>query len=181
MRAYLVGGVTLISAVILFPVGAGFAQTASLASAVVEAFLGNCVLNLPNLEKVRAASRVFGWKALSRDETMVMGPLDRSADAEVWMAADKNVRYLIGISRGTLGSQPIASCTVAHPELQQKAVLGSLQDKLKLKYLNDEREGGQRYQSWTAEVNGYSQLITLTTMQADGSSGGSLAAAVKLR
>jgi len=111
----------------------------------------------------------------------MLGPIDRDAVFEGWMASEKTVRYVIGISAGSIGPQPVATCTVGNPELNQNTLLVSLHKKLNLKFLNDEREAGQRYRSWTMVVNGYSVLITLTTMQNENAIGGPLAAAVKLR
>jgi hypothetical protein len=157
------------------------AQTPSIEETVVNAFLGNCALNLPNLDKIRAASRTLGWKSLPRDAATMMGPIDPSVQFEGWMVSDLAVRYLVGISVGRIGVQPVVTCTVANPDLKQDALLGDLHQKLKLETLNDVREAGQRYRAWTTEVNGYSMLISLTTMQNENSPGGSLSAAVKLR
>ena len=147
--------------------------------AFVDAFLGNCVLNLPNLEKIRAASRLFGWQALSRDAMTAIGPLDPDAQCEGCMASEADVRYFIGVSTGSMGQQQAVACTMANPDLKQDVVLADLQKKLTLKMLNEESEAGQRYRSWTTSVNGYSMLIMLTTMQNERVAGGTLAAAVK--
>jgi hypothetical protein len=156
-------------------------QTKLKEAVVVDAFLSNCVLNLPNLEKIRAASRVFGWKRLSPDEMTMAGPLDSRVEAEGWVATQDSLKFLVGISNGSIDSQRVASCNVAHPDVKQSALLDSLHRKVTLKPLNDEREAGQRYRAWTTESNGYSVLIMLTTMTDENVAGGSISAAVKLR
>jgi len=157
------------------------AQSASFEETLVDAFLNHCVLNLPNLEKVRAASRLFGWTRLSQDAAILLGPISPDAVFEGWMVGEKASRYLIGISTGSMGPQPGAICTVASPELKQTDLLISLQKKLSLKFLNDEREAGQRYRAWTTTANDHSLLIILTTLQDENTVGATLAAAVKLR
>lgn len=168
------------AAINFLPTLAG-AQSPSIEETVVDAFLANCTLNLPNLDKIRAASRTLGWKSLPRDAATMMGPIDPSAQFEGWMVSDLAARYVVGISAGRIGVQPVVSCAVANPDVKQDALLGGLHQKLKLQILNDEREAGQRYRAWTTEVNGYSMLISLTTMQDESSPGASLTAAVKLR
>jgi hypothetical protein len=170
-----------------FTVAAAICITASFAvnaaslpeETFVDAFLGNCVLNLPNLEKIRAASRLFGWKALPRDAMTAIGPLDPDAQLEGWTANAGEVRHFIGISTGSIGQRRAVACTMANPELKQDVLLADLQKKLTIKMLNEESEAGQRYRSWTTSVNGYSVLIMLTTMQNERVAGGTLAAAVK--
>ena len=160
---------------------AGSVAAGPLEDGVVDAFLSNCVLNVPNLEKIRAASRVFGWKRLSPDEMTMLGPLASGVEAEGWMATQNSLRFIVAISNGGIGSQRAASCSVAHPDVKQSALLDGLQRKVALKPLNDEREAGQRYRAWTTEYNGYSVLIMLTTMADENVAGGSISAAVKLR
>jgi hypothetical protein len=148
---------------------------------VVDAFLSDCVLNLPNLEKIRAAARVLRWKRLSPDELTMLGPLDSRAEAEGWVATQDTLKLLVGITSGSIGSQRAVSCSVAQRDVKQSALLDSLHRKLNLKPLNNEREAGQRYRAWTTEANGYSVLIMLTTMTDKNVAGGSISAAVKLQ
>ena len=159
----------------------GNAQSPSLEETLIDVFLGNCVRNLPNVEKIRAASRVLGWKSLSRDAAVMFGPIDPRAEFEGWLGTEKSVRYVVGISLGSIGAQPVTTCAIAQPEFKQVDLLRNLEAKLKLKYLNDEKEAGQRYRSWTSEVNGYSMMIMLTTLDNINEPGGSLSAAVKIR
>jgi hypothetical protein len=80
-------------AALMLAVGlAGSVAAGPVEDGVVDAFLGNCVLNLPNLEKIRAASRVFGWKRLSPDAMTMLGPLDSGAEAEGWMATQDSLK-----------------------------------------------------------------------------------------
>jgi hypothetical protein len=170
-------------AALMLAVGlAGSVAAGPVEDGVVDAFLGNCVLNLPNLEKIRAASRVFGWKRLSPDAMTMLGPLDSGAEAEGWMATQDSLRFIVGISSGIIESQRAASCSVTHPDVKQIALLDSLYRKAALKPLNyDELEAGQRYRAWTTQANGYSVLIMLTTAADENVGGGSISAAVKLR
>ena len=174
---YFVGACTAATAFSTFTI----AQTPSIEDTLVNAFVGNCVLNLPNLEKVRAASRIFGWKSLPPDVATMLGPIERRAQFEGWLASEETVQYIIGISMGSIGRQSVSSCSVANPQSKQHSLVDGLQKKLKLNPLTDDIEAGQRYRSWTTEANGYSVLITVTTMQNENSPGASLTAAVKLR
>jgi hypothetical protein len=165
------------------------AQTPSLEKTFVEAFIGHCILNLPNLEKIRAASRLLGWKPLSGDAAVMLGPLDRGAKAEMWLATEKEMwlatekgdLFLIGISTSAIGTQPTVSCSMAHPKLQQSEMSEELSKNLTLKFLSDEGEAGKRYRSWTTSANGYNVLVMLTSLRDPNSLGVTVAASVKVR
>lgn len=174
----------LFSAVLLgaaAPVVRADAQSQSLEATLVDVFLGHCVRNLPNVEKIRAASRVLGWKPLSPDAAIMFGPVDSNVKFEGWLGTEKSVRYMIGISLGSIGTEPVTTCAIAQPDLGQSDLVRNLEAKLTLKYLNDEKEAGQRYRSWTSEINGQSMMIMLTTLDSINEPGGSLSAAVKVR
>ncbi len=148
---------------------------------LVEAFVGNCIQNLPQLEKIRAAARVFGWSALSADQLMAMGPQNPSTKFEGWYVKDDTASYLLGISSGNVNSINAVTCTIASPDLTPASFIPALHKLIGLKALDDQSEGGQRYRAWTTTANQNSIMVNLTSFPSDDQVGGSVSAVLEIK
>ena len=152
----------------------------SAAQHLVKSFLGNCVLNLPNLDKIRAGAKVFDWKPLSQEMNEVLGPVDPTAESEGWIVDEQDLRFFVAISEGVIDGEKWANCAIA-ARVSRPDFVALLESKLDLSNLYDETEAGQRYQTWTTSVNGYSMLIALTAAQDDARPEVTIAASMKAR
>lgn len=145
----------------------------------VEQFIGICALSMPEIRRIEAAASELKWKPLSPTQATMLRPIDPNAKFSGWLVPNSGKPYLIGVWEGQLDGDKVLVCTHASTHFDPSELVSEMAKKLSLKTLTDETEAGQRYRTWTTNVNGISMLINLTTMQNQRQTGGSLSVFVK--
>lgn len=166
--------VTLAAAIVAAP-----SAMADPATDVVETFLGSCALQMPNLDSIRAASRVMNYEPLSDDMMAMLGPVDPTAESEGWIVPMGDEKLFLGISEGMFHDKPVAICSVAakiaDPELvisrltEMNSIGSKRYDKVRL---------GQRTRVWTLIGHGPDDVALLIDGVPSGIDAMSLAAMV---
>jgi hypothetical protein len=129
----------------------------------VEIFLGQCLNNMPRIDKVESAAKVFNWTKLNKDQAVMVAPADPDVKFDGWYVRGGVVSYMIGTSLGEWNESDAPTCTVAFSEVSPNKVKSLLVSILKsLKVVDQQVSGGQRIIVWKY-LEGTSQgYITLT-------------------
>lgn len=140
-----------------------------------EFFNKTCMLNMPRLDKVRAAARLFDWKPITGDAALMLGPADPRSPFEGWAAPHDGRTVFVALSEGVLEGRKVVICTSTERRLDQEAFVKVIESSSAIRRAHDEVENMQRYRGWTGQINGEAVLIHLTTMAKDQISAGTLA------
>jgi hypothetical protein len=131
-------------------VGMRFAQT----------FLGTCVQDFPNTDKIKAAAKTLGWKEIDDPNMKAMlGPSDSSATWQGWFVKVEESNYFVGISEGEYKGKKVQNCNVAQDRTKVDEIIAELEKLLKAKKISETVEAGQRYGTWEFDKSGEKFLI----------------------
>ena len=134
-------------------IGLRFAQT----------FMGTCVHDFPDVSKLKAASKTFGWKEITDPNVKaLMGPSDPSLSWQGWYMVVNSDKYFVGISDGVSEGKTFHTCSLVQDKVDVKATISELVKLLNANKLDETVEAGQRYGTWEFKNNG-SSLLLMTT------------------
>jgi len=139
-------------------------------------FNKTCLLNMPRLDKVRAAARIMDWKSLTGDLATLLSPQNANARFEGWAVSETDLNYVVGVSEGAIGSSKVAICSASIRNIDQEALVKIIERDTKARLENDEIENLQRYRGWIGTTNGEAIILQLTTMANSQLSAATLAA-----
>lgn len=153
------------------------AQTkeASVENLFFEFFNSTCLLNMPQLDKVRATARLLDWKPITGDAAVMLAPSNPNAPFEGWAATYQGRNFFIGLSEGVLESKKVVICAATERKLDQEVLVSIIETNIKARIDNDEIENMQRYRGWVSAKDGESVLLHLTTSATDRLSSATLA------
>lgn len=140
-----------------------------------EFFRKTCLLNMPRLDKVKAAARLFNWPPVSGDAALLIAPSDPNAPFEGWSAPHDGRVLLVAVSEGILNGRKVVVCTAMERRLDQDVLVRVVEGEMTTKRSHDEVEHRQRYRGWVASLNGEQILLSLTTNAAGASTPATLA------
>lgn len=131
------------------------------AEAVSKVILEQCINNVPRLDKIEAAAKVFNWSELTKQQALLVAPMDPDAWFNGWFVRDETAgRYMIGISRGEFDGQKVAICTIASDSVDVDEVVIDLVENLKLgNQVADYKLAGQRSRIWRANYPAEETLL----------------------
>jgi len=137
----------------------------------VEIFLGQCLNNMPRIDKVESAAKVFNWTKLNKDQAVMVAPADPSVKFDGWYVRGGVVSYMIATSLGEWNESDAPTCTVAFSEVSPNKVKSLLVSILKsLKVVDEQVSGGQRITVWKyteGTSQGYILLTDASPMDVD--------------
>jgi hypothetical protein len=139
------------------------ADDGKLASALANAFVGNCLQALPDLKRIEAAARVMGAKLVEGDAATMLAPEDPKAEWKGWLVnRGPAPPYFLAISTGTVHNESMAICTVMNRGAPADLVLKQLTVLLKLGApIANDTSLGQRTRAWNISLNGKSAILTV--------------------
>ncbi len=133
------------------------------AESLVKSFIGLCVLNVPNLDRVEATARISSWKEIKGDALKLIGPQDPSNESKAWMVKGAaTTTFALAISRGMLNGKRISACSVGDPYAPMLPIRSALEKFLQLqKPISQDISGGQQNVVWSTNSGMGDLLIYL--------------------
>jgi hypothetical protein len=127
-----------------------------------QAFLGTCVQDFPDTNKIKAAAKALAWKEITDPNVKAMlGPSDPSAMWQGWMMQTGDSKYFVGISEGQYEGKKIHNCNLAQDRTDVDGIIAELERLLNTKKISETIEAGQRYGTWEFERSGESFLLMI--------------------
>jgi hypothetical protein len=114
-----------------------------------QTFIGTCVQNLPDTDRVKAAAKAFGWVALDDPNyRKMMGPPDERASWTGWTFKEQGKVFAVGVSEGEANGKPVRMCTLVQDRIDVDGTISKLTELLQATKLQESVEAGQRYVLW---------------------------------
>lgn len=159
-------------AVVLMPISLAAQTFSERAAAVtgedfVRAFLGNCVYNSGDFQRLINAAEALGFTELPEEMRPILAPQDPNAEFFGFSAqSGEGAPYIIGLSRGELDGRTLINCAIANPYIETAKVVFALQNFLQVDRPSyEDITMGQRYRLWM--VNGWSEGTLVSLMDAE--------------
>ena len=131
---------------------------------LVAEFIGACVQNMPQLEKVEAMASLMDWEVLDEEMLVAFGPTEPGIEMLGWLAnRGEPTQMFVGITNGAVDEKHVQSCTVAmsspsKSEIVQQ-IVNSVADFERPSDAYD--EAGQRYRTWKYNNRGDSFVLAV--------------------
>jgi hypothetical protein len=136
-----------------------FAQD-SAAVRFAQEFVGVCAHDFPAVDKIKAAAKVLNWKEITDPNIRaMMGPASPGALWQGWLVVEKEDKYFVGISEGTVSGKNINTCTVVQDRTDVDAIISELNKILNAKKIDEYEEAGQRQITSEIEIAGQRYLL----------------------
>jgi len=114
----------------------------------INSFNEFCAANMPRLDKIRSASRLFEWEDLPDDMQIMISPADPETPFDSWFIREGRVSLMIGITEPIWEGQKTEACSLA-ADINGNDLDYYLNKNFdgKEAYVN-EVQSGQKYRIW---------------------------------
>ncbi|MEM7728303.1 MAG: hypothetical protein AAF311_03420 [Pseudomonadota bacterium] len=107
-----------------------------------------CAANMPRLDKIESAARLYSWENLPAEMANMVSPADPSTPFKGWYIPSENLPVMIGITETVFEGEPAYGCSLA-ADLDGNQVKGiAVKSFPDAKLIADQTQHGQRYRIW---------------------------------
>ena len=126
----------------------------------VQAFMGNCVQNFPDLTKIEAAAIASGWKLITDPATLEMiGPAGGGGEWKAWGFKYQEKGFMLATGQNEVEGLRVSFCVLISEPTDIKATRTKIVDLLRATRLGESEEAGQRYETYEFKLEGRTLLL----------------------
>ncbi len=147
------------------------------------AFVGSCLLALPELGHIEAAAKEKKWEPLEGDALKLLTPNAPDPVLKGWLVDRAPVPpHFIAITSGMFRGEDMAICRLSNPYAPVTAIFPHLKLALGLnRPATDEISAGQRKRVWQIEFRQQTTLVTLSDSEPMGQHGFTISGMMKAK
>lgn len=128
----------------------------------IQSFSGNCLQNVGDHDRIRAAADEFRWKRMTDPQQLKMfAPEEPGVAWSAWSFRQDSRRFVLAISSGEINGEPTSTCSVMSEVSEISATKDRLVEMTRGKLIDRQEEGGQLFETYHVEFGEKKLLLIL--------------------
>lgn len=126
----------------------------------IQTFMGSCVLDFPDFNRVEAAAKALKWKRVTDpDQLKLIAPTDGGGSWKAWGFKSGKMRSLLSVGQRDVDGETLKFCVLIADPVESEITRNRIVKLLNATEESSSEQAGQRYRTYSVTKDGKPLLL----------------------